>query len=133
MAKTLVWIEDDIDIIDEAVVLLERAGHRILRIRSISEALENVALIRNSDLILLDIILPPGNTNETYSRYSGLELLRKLREDHEIDIPVVVLSVVSNREVHRQLQQLGVGDIVPKPVLPSKLKERVERVLQGAD
>lgn len=130
MAKTIVWIEDDVDIIDPVIRPLERAGHRILRLRLVQEALENIELIRNSDLILLDIILPSGDVSKEYGRYSGLELLQELKDEHGIETPVVVLSVVTNAEVYRRLRELGVKDIIRKPILPSKLKERVERVLE---
>ena len=118
MAKTIAWIEDDTDIIDPVVTLLDRAGHRILRIRSVAEALEEVELIRNSDLILLDVILPPGNVEQDYGHYSGLALLQELKEEHGIQAPVVVLSVITNSDARRQLRELGVKDIIPKPVLP---------------
>ena len=132
MAKTIVWIEDDTDIIDPVVTLLERDGHLIMRIRSVGEALENVDLVRDSDLILLDIILPPGNAGGNYGRYSGLRLLQELQEQHGIQTPVVVLSVIANPDAHRRLRELGVKDIIGKPVLPSKLKKRVERVLDAS-
>lgn len=133
MAKTIVWIEDDVNIIDPVVRPLERAGHRILRLCSVQEVLENVELIRNSDLILLDIILPPGDVSRKYGRYSGVELLQGLKEEHRIETPVVVLSVVTNVEVYRRLRELGVKDIIRKPILPSKLKGRVEHVLEGLE
>lgn len=80
-------------------------------------------------MILLDIIIPPGNVSKTYNRYSGMEFLEELRTQHKIATPVVVLSVVSKDAVNRRLWELGVKGIVRKPVLPSKLKELVERVL----
>jgi len=131
MAWTVAWIEDDTDIIDPVVELLEREGHRILRLRSIKEALDAVGLIRECDLLLLDVILPPGEPNKEVNRYSGVDLIRRLREQHGIHVPIVVLTVVANSEVLEQLRQLGVRDIIRKPVLPSKLKERVERALRG--
>ena len=50
-----------------------------------------------------------------------------------MDIPVIVLSVVSNVEVHAALRRLDVEDIIRKPVLPSRLKVRVEEVLQAIE
>lgn len=132
MGNVIAWIEDDTDIIDPVVSLLEREGHRFIRIRSIGEALDRVDIIRNCDLILLDVILPQGQADRQYTRYAGKDLLRELRQQHGVTTPVVVLSVVSNAEVQRELESLQVSDIVKKPVLPSKLRERVERVLASA-
>lgn len=131
MSWTIAWIEDDTDIIDPVVELLEREGHRILRLRSVREALDAVGLIRECDLLLLDVILPPGEPDKEYNRYSGVELIRQLREQHGVQVPIVVLTVVTNEEVSKQLRQLGVRDIIRKPAPPSKLKEGVERVLRG--
>ncbi|MGQ9595003.1 MAG: response regulator [Anaerolineae bacterium] len=131
MSQTIAWIEDDTDVIDPVVGLLEQEGHRILRLRSVREALDAVGLIRECDLLLLDVILPPGEPDKEYNRYAGVDLIRQLREQHGVQVPIVVLTVVVNPEILEQLRQLGVRDIVKKPVLPSKLKERVERVLGG--
>lgn len=130
MGHVIAWIEDDTDIIDPVVSLLEREGHRFIRIRSIGEALDKVEIIRNCDLVLLDVIVPLGGVDRQYTRYAGRDLLRELREVHKITTPVVVLSVVSNPEVQRELEGLQVSDIVKKPVLPSRLKERVEQALE---
>jgi CheY-like chemotaxis protein len=133
MAYTIVWIDDDTDILDPVVGLLERAQHRIERIRSVGEALEKIDLIRRSDLILLDILLPPGKAKgDDYGRYSGLGLLRELREKHGIDNPVVVLSVITNKDAQHDLRALQVKYVIRKPVLPSDLKARVEEVLAEA-
>lgn len=129
MPKTIIWIEDDADIIDPVVRPLELAGFEILRIPTASEALASIEQIRAADLILLDVILRPGNTEREFSRYSGLDILKELREVHQIKTPVVALTVVTRDEVRQRLHAYDVADIIRKPVRPSQLKERVEQVL----
>lgn len=131
MSKTIVWLEDDVDIIAGVVRPLERAGYRFEQIRTVAEAREKFDLLRRADLILLDMILPPGQSGVTMlsSPYPGKELLREIR-DAGIDTPVIVLSVVARDEVRRELERLGVADVIRKPVLPSELKRRVESVLE---
>lgn len=135
MPKTIVWIEDDTDIIDPVVRPLERAGHRFLRLHSAQEALDALEEIRHADLLLLDIIFPPANTGphsfdqaEGFSHYTGLHLLRELRQVHGVTTPVIVLTVVIRPELDTELQALDVADIIHKPVRPSELKRRVEAV-----
>ncbi len=130
MGKTIVWIEDDVDVIASVARPLERAGHRFVHLRNIAEAREHFDLLRKADLILLDMILPPGATEPTMftGRYPGQALLREMREAG-IETPVIVLSVVAREDVHRELERLGVADVIRKPVLPSELKRRVEAVL----
>jgi len=129
VAKTIVWIEDDTDIIDPVVRPLELAGHTFIRLRNAKETLEALDRIRQADLILLDMILPPGQLDREFGRYPGLEVLRELREVHGLKTPVVVLTVVTREEVQQQLRALHVADIVYKPVRPSELRKRVEQVL----
>ena len=133
MPKTIVWIEDDTDIIDPVVRPLERAGHQFVRLHSAQEALMAIDEIRHADLILLDIIFPPvrppqGFPADGLSQYTGLHLLQQLRHQHEITTPVVVLTVVIRAELEHELQTLDVADIIHKPVRPSELKKRVEAV-----
>jgi CheY-like chemotaxis protein len=134
MAKTIVWIDDDIDIINPVVRPLELAGHHFVRLQSVKEALEALERIRKADLILLDMILPPGQTDREFGRYPGLDLLRELREAHNISTPVIALTVVTRNEVLKQLrEELGVRDILHKPVRPSVLREHVQRALRDTD
>ncbi|HBX68653.1 MAG TPA: hypothetical protein DEH25_04535 [Chloroflexi bacterium] len=129
MSKTIIWIEDDTDIIDPVVRPLELAGYNIVRLNTAHDALNAIDQIRSADLILLDMILRPGNTDREFSRYSGLDVLRELRSVHQIDNPVIAFTVVVRDEIRQRLHELGVADIVRKPVRPSELKERVEHVL----
>lgn len=129
MSKTIVWIEDDTDIIDPVVRPLERAGHNIRRINTVEQALASLDEIRNSDLILLDMFLPTGEAEGPFSHYPGLDLLQLLRDEHGIATPVVAFSVVTNSVVHTKLLRLDVKSIVRKPVLPSELKAAVDRAL----
>lgn len=128
MPKTIAWIEDDTDIIDPVVEPLIDAGYEINRYNTIAQVLEHKKEIIRADLILLDMIVRPGVTDRRFGRYPGLDLLREWRGE-KIETPVVALTVVRRDEVTRQLKELGVADIVYKPVRPSELKERVERVL----
>jgi DNA-binding response OmpR family regulator len=129
MPHTIVWIDDDIDIISPVVELLRRAGYHLLQLRTAAEALEAVEQIRRADLTLLDMILPPGQSGREFSRFSGQDVLQELREAHGVTTPVIVLTVVQNPELYQQLMKLGVVDIIVKPVLPSELKARVEKAL----
>lgn len=129
MAKTIVWIEDDVDIIGSVVRPLERAGYKIIRLRSVKEVMDNIRHLQNADLILLDMLLPPGGVVMDLSRYTGLDILRELKEKHDLITPVVALTVVAREEVRSALRKLGVADIIRKPVRPSELKERIEQIL----
>lgn len=87
---------------------------------------------RQADLILLDIIFPPAPSGfdpaHGFNQYTGLHLLRELREGHGVHLPVVVLTVVIRPELDKELEALNVAAIIHKPVRPSELKPRAETV-----
>jgi CheY-like chemotaxis protein len=132
----IIWIEDDADILRTVIRPMELANFRFRIINKISEIWEYIEEIRNADLILLDLIMPSGSSEEMGS-YPGLEVLVKLRKDYSIGTPAIIFSVITNSrsEVLRQLvgkgTELGIVDIIPKPIRPSELKKRVEEALNG--
>jgi CheY-like chemotaxis protein len=129
MSKTIVWIEDDIDIIGPVVRPLERAGFQIVRLRTAKEVFESIQKLHEADLILLDMLLPDGGSGLELGRYTGLDIYRELVQNHDLKTPVVALTVVAREEVRKNLRDLGVVDIIRKPVRPSELKERIEQII----
>ena len=129
MLRTIVWIEDDVDIIGPVVRPLERAGFQIVRLRTAKEVFDNIEKLHDADLILLDMLLPTGGIALELGRYTGLDIFRILKKDHDVTTPVVALTVVAREEVRKNLRELGVADIIRKPVRPSELKERIQQIL----
>nr|MBC7245974.1 response regulator [Chloroflexota bacterium] len=127
--KVIAWVEDDSPDIAPVVRPLERAGYQIERFLTIKEALDNLDRLRECDLILLDIFVPRGAIERDYGRYTGLKLLQQIRNLYGIKKPVVVLSVLTEPKILKELKKQNVAAILRKPVLPSLLKETVERVL----
>lgn len=58
-------------------------------------------------LIILDIMMPD---------LSGIEVLKKIKNNSDSkDIPVIILSAISNIKVLKQSQELGALDYILKP------------------
>jgi len=129
MSKTIVWIEDDVDIIRPVIRPLERVGYKIICLRTAKDVFDNVQKLLDADLILLDMLLPEGGLSQELSRYTGLDIFRELKTKHNLQTPVIALTVVAREEVRNTLRELGAADIIRKPVRPSVLKERIEQVL----
>jgi class 3 adenylate cyclase len=84
------------------------------------EALERVAQER-FDLILLDIMMPEIN---------GYEVLKRLKTDAATrDIPVLMISALSEFESVVRCIELGAEDYLPKPFNPALLRARVRACL----
>ena len=122
----IAWIEDDHDKIRSLVRLLEKDGHTILHYDSWREAEERLDEICECDAGILDIILPPVEN----SHYRGLPVLEQLRRQRGYKGPVVVCSRVKNPAVLQDLRELGVTEILRKPVRPSVLYEVVTEALE---
>jgi CheY-like chemotaxis protein len=123
--RTIAWIEDDIDVIDPVVKPLRQVGFQILEFRTYSEAVAHLEELSSCDLILLDLILPPGMEEVSDSKYLGLELLKYLRKAN-IKAPVVIFSVVAEiiDITREELQELN-ATTVSKPVRPLQLKSHI--------
>lgn len=127
--KKIAWIEDDIGIIQDVIQPLINDGYKFTYLRSVQEALNGMELLKSADLILLDLIFPTGDETIEFSQYPGISLLRKLRNEFKIQTPVIAFTVVTNGEAHKQLTDLGVVEIINKPVRPSELRDIVNQTL----
>jgi len=120
----IVWIEDDAEIIFPVIERLMKDGFEVVIIPTLSEARARLAEIRAATILILDLIVP-GNKADTAKKYPGLSFLRELRTEHDFQVPVVILSVVDNKRVERELVELGACSMCRKPVLPSTLQTAV--------
>lgn len=129
----IAWIDDDTEIIDPVVKPLVEAGHDIHRYRTIRQAIDGLPTIRTCDLIILDVIIPPGDSFENIPHYSGPWLLAKLRHEHQLQTPVIIFSVVDPEKLSAELDPLKISAYVRKPALPSELKGKVDEVLSAQE
>lgn len=84
---------------------------------------DGLALLRdeNFDLLILDVMLPG---------ISGLEVLRRLRQDSEV--PVIMLTARGD-DVDRIVGlEIGADDYLPKPFNPRELSARIKAILRRA-
>ncbi len=120
----IVMIDDDPDIVALVKATLKSRGYEV---QSAADGEDGLRLIRSvrPDLIILDLMMP---------RVSGLELVRRMREEPELkDIPVVVLSAIGEKsDKPEEFWRAGLGaeDFISKPFEPLALLGRVECVLR---
>jgi DNA-binding response OmpR family regulator len=129
-APVIAWIEDESDVIYGVVRPLIKEGFQIKQYFTYSDAIDAIDEIAQADLILLDVILPPGNATET-GKNLGLDFLRRLRDEFKLSMPVLLFSIVANaRDVidAKELTRLKAHSI-PKPTSPKDLKAEVKDLL----
>jgi DNA-binding response OmpR family regulator len=127
----ILWIEDDYLELMPLIKTLKKAGCMFDYAINELEAIEH--LNRSEyNLIFLDIIIPEGVYHEDRDPlfHVGLKLLDQIVNEMNIKTPVIVISVVNDKEVNIKLNDLKVKKILFKGrILPSELKASVEAVL----
>jgi len=117
-------VEDDDLMRDELSHAFSEHGYAVSTAKSGEEAIV-LALEREPDLIILDIMLP---------RMSGLETLKKLRSDPEGErTPVLILSNLSNDTALAEAIEIGGTDYLLKAdwTLDDVLKKVEQKFEEG--
>jgi two-component system alkaline phosphatase synthesis response regulator PhoP len=97
-------VEDESSLMDLIGLNLELEGYSTLRFSSGGSALRSIDKIIESELVILDVMLP---------EISGLDLCREIRKHS--DIPILFLSAKGSTADRIAGLKLGANDYLPKP------------------
>ena len=121
MAKRIVIIEDELDIVELVRYNFLKEGFEV---RSFTRAKDGIEDLRrnHADLVILDIMLPDQD---------GFEVCKRLRAEQRMkSIPVIFLTAKSE-EIDRVLGlEIGGDDYVVKPFSPRELVARAKAVMR---
>lgn len=113
--KTLLVVEDDVDIRESLVEFLTDEGFRVFSSCNGKEAWDALPSIPRPSVILLDLQMP---------EMTGRELFEKLRADPRYDsIPVAILTAANDRQVPEK-----VDGFIRKPLDLDDLLRTIERI-----
>ncbi|MDD5130743.1 MAG: response regulator transcription factor [Candidatus Omnitrophica bacterium] len=118
--RKILVVEDEKELAKLITFHITTAGYDVLCANNGIEAME-ICETENPALVVLDIMLP---------RLDGWQVCRRLRQDPRArNIPIIILSALS--EVKDKLKgfDLGADDYVTKPFSPRELVVRIKRVL----
>ena len=120
--KTVVCIEDEVDLIDLVQLALANHGVELVEALGGEEGLDAVRRLK-PDLVLLDLMMPD---------LDGWQVYQTMRADDELrHIPVIVMTVLEPYlSAKRGLDLDDLEGYVTKPFLPHELAERVSTALQ---
>lgn len=106
--KTILIVDDEIDMRFFLSTLVETNGYRYVLAKNGGEGLKTAEAIQ-PDLIILDIMMPKEGGIHMYGRLKVSPALR--------DIPVIILSAISRKTFFHYMKMLSVrmGDIIPEP------------------
>lgn len=116
--KTILIIEDDLDIQEMLQFFLEDQGYQVL---AADNGIDGVIKFRKEkpDLLLLDIMLPKMDG------YSVCEMIRQ-----ESEVPVIMISALGSEEDQLKGFELRIDDYIPKPISLPIMMKKIEAVLR---
>ncbi|HBX70124.1 MAG TPA: two-component system response regulator [Chloroflexi bacterium] len=119
--KTIVYVEDEVEMIDLVKLILSRKGYDVIGAVGGREGLD---IIRKQipDLVLLDLMMPD---------IEGWDVYQQIRaEETTKHIPVIVVTAkAQNIDKVLGLHIAKVNDYISKPFSPQELVASVARVL----
>lgn len=128
MAKKVLVIDDDVQLVETVKTLLQSVGYEVASAYQAEKGVELARQIK-PDLILLDVMFagPPGP--------DGIEVSRRIQQDAALkDIPVIILSGV--RKVLDLPYKIGpdetwmpVKTFLEKPIKPDRLLQEIQKIL----
>ncbi|MGM0441340.1 MAG: response regulator transcription factor [Elusimicrobiota bacterium] len=118
-AKILI-VDDEKNITQLMKLMVEAEGYEGLVAHDGKEALDKIKA-EEIDLMLLDLMMP---------RVNGYEVLEKLRSWNKLkDLPVIVVSAMSQKNDKERAYELGASDYMVKGFKPAELLSNIKKYL----
>ena len=123
--KNIIIVDDDsisLAILDNILTI---EGYNVEHFDSANDAIRYISFIENSkkkvDLFILDLIMP---------NIDGFKLLKKIREYNNFrNIPILIVSSISDKRVVAQAAKYGVSGYILKPFNRIDVKRKVKSVI----
>jgi two-component system KDP operon response regulator KdpE len=119
--RRILVCDDEPHILRALRIILREAGFEAVPAETGMEALDAAAL-RPPDAAIVDLMLPD---------LSGVEVTRRLREWS--DMPILVLSAITDEDDKVRALEAGADDYVTKPFGPRELMARLQAALRRVD
>lgn len=117
---TVLICEDEEIMLTAIAFRMRKQGFEVIIAQDGKEALSKIQEF-NPDFIVTDIMMP---------YVSGLEILDKLRQEMQSDVPVIVISALDQEETILEAFKKGANDFISKPFKPAELILRIKKILQ---
>ena len=124
--KTILVVDDDLDILDQYALLLKADGFNVVQASSVAEAEEAILTVR-PDLAILDLMMEEKD--------AGFVLCTQLKRLYS-DLPVIIVSNVTPitgldfRPRNAEEQSWVRADaMLNKPIVAARLRTEIRRLL----
>jgi len=138
MSKRILFVDDEDWSVTPYFPKLQDNKVEVDLARDGDQALEMLRQ-KKYDLIVLDIMLPPGNNigRRVEPRKAGAILLEMIRRSQITnmktppDVPIVVLTAVTDQKLSETIKQLEVAQIFQKPAPFDEVTEKLLDLLKA--
>ena len=119
MAKKILVVDDEPDIMTVATARLSHLGYEIIEAADAEGAL---AILQKDtpDLILLDLLLPG---------MQGEDVCKKLKCDDRLKTVPVILFTASASDIPKVAREIGADDYIMKPFEPEDLLGKIKKFI----
>lgn len=124
MTIRLLHVEDDLDILEIALMSFEMAGgFDVMQCDNGMDALRQAPAFK-PDVMVFDLMMP---------QMSGLQLLAAIRQvDGFADTPVIFMTARAQAHESRDMIERGARGVIVKPFDPLTLGDQVRALLTGS-
>src|SRR6267154_1737739 len=117
--KTILVVDDDLELSDGLRAMLERQGHQVMQARDGQQG-KQLVYQQPPDLVILDMMMP---------RMGGYPVLEHFRG--KTDAPPIIMITANEGSRHKAYAEyLGVIDYIRKPFAMERLLEAVHKALK---
>src|SRR5438270_12306407 len=116
--KTILVVDDDMELSDGLRAMLERQGFRVLQARDGQNG-KQMIYQHKPDLVILDMMMP---------RMGGYPVLEHFRDKPEAP-PIIMITANEGSRHKAYAEYLGVVEYIRKPFAMEKLLESVNKAL----
>jgi CheY-like chemotaxis protein len=128
-AKTILVVDDDLDILEQYAILLKGDGYHVVQAASVAEAEETVLTVR-PDLAILDLMMEEKD--------AGFVLCTQLKRLYS-DLPVIIVSNVTpitgldfTPRNSEEQSWVRADAMLSKPIVAERLRGDIRRLLAQA-
>lgn len=119
-AKTILVVDDDMELSDGLRTVLERQGYRVFQARDGQQG-KQMVYQHHPDLVILDMMMP---------RMGGYPVLEHFKG--KADAPPIIMITANEGSRHKAYAEyLGVIDYIRKPFAMERLLDSVEKGLSA--
>ena len=117
-SKTILFVDDEVLILDVGKAMLEGLGHSVIIANSGKMAVDIVSKVGDAiDLIILDLTMPKMDGSNTFDNIHG----------HYPNIPILLSSGYSQEGVVSELLEKGCYGFIPKPFNINELAQKIDQ------